>query len=193
MSIEVRIPKEITEYKEKIIFGLSIRQLLCFSVAIISGLGTYFIASKYMGTDIASYIVILEVMPVFAIGFIRINGFTFEKYAAMMIKHRFGINRRPYKTNLLIDEIITEKVKEKTNRRGEKNVSDISKKDKASNKNVRECKFLEITAKSRKRKSKEALRKIKAARQEYRSKKQADKKAAKKGSSTENSTADNKV
>ena len=33
ISIEVRVPKEINEYKEKILFGLSIRQLFSFIIA----------------------------------------------------------------------------------------------------------------------------------------------------------------
>ena len=71
MSIEVRIPKEITEYKEKIIFGLSIRQLICFTFAITIGVGTYILVTKLSNADIASYVVIVEVMPIFAIGFIK--------------------------------------------------------------------------------------------------------------------------
>ena len=81
--IEVRIPKEITEYKEKIIFGLSIRQIICFSIAIVFAIVTWIFLLPILGEDITSYIVIFEVLPCFAIGFIRINGFNFEKYAKL--------------------------------------------------------------------------------------------------------------
>jgi hypothetical protein len=103
--ISVDIPKEITEYKEKILFGLSIRQLICFGIAILSGVGTYFLGSKIIGQEIASYLVMIEVMPVFAIGFIKINGFPFEKYVVIMYKHKFGFSKRKYRTNLAIDQI----------------------------------------------------------------------------------------
>ena len=44
ISLEVRVPKEITEYKEKILFGLSIRQLFSFIFAIgISVIGELFL------------------------------------------------------------------------------------------------------------------------------------------------------
>lgn len=190
MSIEVRIPKEITEYKEKILFGLSIRQLICFTFAITLGVGTYILVTRLSNADIASYVVIVEVMPIFAIGFVRINGFTFENYAAMMFQHKLGRNRRWYTTNLLIDEITTErdKVNPDEKRRGEKNVWNISKKEQAADKNIRECTVFEVTAKSRKRKSKEAIREIEAARKEYRTEKQAAEKAAKKRSCTPDST-----
>lgn len=39
MAIEVDIPMEIENYKEKIIFGMSLRQLVCFSSAVVAGVG----------------------------------------------------------------------------------------------------------------------------------------------------------
>ena len=54
MSIEVRIPKEIKEYKEKIIFGLNLRQLISVFVGGIICLSTYFLIKPIVGTDLAS-------------------------------------------------------------------------------------------------------------------------------------------
>lgn len=195
MSIEVRIPKEITEYKEKILFGLSIRQLLCFTVAIVCGVGTYILASKFLGTDFASYLVIIEVMPVFAVGFVKKNGFPFEKYAALMFNHKFGTNKRGYGTSLLIDMLKKESdnTENKKKRSISKDVSATKTKNKKTKDISRECESFEVTKKGRKRKSKEAIRQIKAARQEYRRKKQADQKAAKEGSRTKNLSNDNKI
>lgn len=101
MSIEVRIPKEITEYKEKILFGLSIRQLICFSSAILLCVGTYILLVNFLGLskDIVSYIVIIEAMPLLAAGFIKKNGLTFEKYAKLFLKHKFGTKKELIKQN----------------------------------------------------------------------------------------------
>lgn len=64
MAISVPIPKEITEYEEKIMFGLSLRKLVCFSSAVVLGVGTYFLCTKVLGLtmDTASYIIIAEAM-----------------------------------------------------------------------------------------------------------------------------------
>ncbi|NLD48091.1 MAG: PrgI family protein [Clostridiaceae bacterium] len=105
MSIEVRVPKEITEYKEKILFGLTIRQLLCFASAIILGLASYFIASRYWSTEIAGYVVILEVIPIFATGFFKKNGFTFEQYVKLILRHKLGQNKRKYQTELSLNRL----------------------------------------------------------------------------------------
>lgn len=116
MAIQVRIPKEITEYKEKIIFGLSIRQLICFTLALIIGGGVFALFTIVFGmsVNIAGYFVMLFAAPVLAVGFIRKNGYPFEKYAVLMLRHFIGVRKRPYKTELdieLLDAVLAEEEK----------------------------------------------------------------------------------
>lgn len=108
MSVEVRIPKDIMEYQEKIIFGLSLRQLICSTVAIALGILSYIMLIRTMPRQVVSYIVILIAMPAFATGFVRKDGFTFEKYAAMILRHKLGIKKRTYQTELLVDKPLPE-------------------------------------------------------------------------------------
>lgn len=168
MSIEVRIPKEITEYKEKIIFGLTIRQLLCFILAIVLGIGSYLLLKSYIGKEAASYIVILEVIPIFATGFFRKNGFTFEKYVKLILRHKLGRNKRKYQTELTLDVI----------EEGKNVKRSITKKK--GNRDTEQS-YFEITKADRKRKSKAVCRKIAQARKEYRRAKQEIKKGTSKG------------
>lgn len=181
MSIEVRIPKEITEYKEKILFGLSLRQLICFSAAIVTGVVTYYFTNSLFGPDIASYIVILLTIPIFAVGFFKKGSFTFEKYIALIIKHYIGTSKRKYKTEIS-DEII-----------GTGSDGNDIKSHRKSKTKKREFEGFKVTKKGRKKKSKIALNEIKAARQDYRRRKQENYKAAKKRSCTAYGTANNKI
>ncbi len=103
MPLEVKIPKEITEYREKIIFGLSVRQLFCVAIAVIICMMTFFAVKPFIGNDLAGYLVLVEAMPVMGIGFLRINGFTFEKYAMIVINHMFNQQIRVYRTRLSVD------------------------------------------------------------------------------------------
>lgn len=109
MSIEVRIPKEIKEYKEKIIFGLNLRQLICVLVGGIICLSTFFLIKPIVGVDLASDIIIIEAIPIFAFGFIKVRSFNFETYAKIFLKHKLGKNKRTYENKLyminLKDEI----------------------------------------------------------------------------------------
>jgi hypothetical protein len=100
MSIEVRIPKEIKEYKEKIIFGLNLRQLISVLVGGIICLSTFFLIKPIVGVDLASDIIIIEAVPIFAFGFIKVRSFNFETYAKIFIKHKLGKNKRTYENKL---------------------------------------------------------------------------------------------
>ena len=178
MAVEVRIPKEITEYKEKVLFGLSIRQLICFTAAIILSVGSYLLLTKVLGfsMDLASYVIIIEALPLVAIGFIRRNGFTFEKYAALFWRHRFGQQVRPYKTELLIDQLIADAAEGGEERNGNKNawIFDTNAKRKTERISERTTGFSERsfefteTKEQRAEKREATLRRIKAAQQEYR-------------------------
>lgn len=110
MSIEVRIPKEIKEYKEKIIFGLSLRQLISVSIAGIVCLSTYFLTKPFLGSNLASDIIIIEAMPIFAFGFIKVRGLNFEEYAVIFLKHKLGRNKRTYENKLSIEYIKNENI-----------------------------------------------------------------------------------
>lgn len=171
ISLEVRVPKEITEYKEKIIFGLSIRQLFSFIFAMLIGFLSYYLSFKLFGKDVASYVVILITMPIFAFGFFRKDGFPFERYIVIILRQKLGNNKRIYKTGLNISkierkegEIIgAKKVWKRKRRQGKEG----------------ETKVFEIGKKDTKRKSKEIKRKIKTARKQYKIAKQRIKKEAK--------------
>ena len=188
MSIEVRIPKEIMEYKEKVLFGMSLRQLVCFSSAIVLSVGSYLLLTKVIGLsmDAASYVIIVESMPLLAIGFVKKNGFTFEKYAALLIRHKLGQQIRPYQTELLTEETQTRENEEKKGSKyawifekgqGGSKKPVISKKERKADAALKECSDYFVTKESREAKRKAALREIEAARQEYRALKRGTKKA----------------
>lgn len=178
MSIEVRVPKEITEYKEKILFGLTIRQLLCFILAIVLGLGSYFLVSRFAGTQVAGYVVIIEVLPIFATGFFKKNGFTFEQYVKLILRHKLGQNKRKYQTELSLNIL-------KQNKEEVKNA-----KKSTSKKNIdTEHPCFGSSEYERKRKLQAAMRSIEFAQKEFTRVKQE----AKKTKSPFKRTADNQV
>ncbi|MFR3791033.1 MAG: PrgI family protein [Blautia massiliensis (ex Durand et al. 2017)] len=100
--ISTKINFEITEYHEKIFAGLSIRQLVCFGIAIVLAVATFAVGIYYFGAtaDTLSYIVMIEVMPFLGVGFIKRNGYPFEKLVSiywrnMTESHQIPV--RPFK------------------------------------------------------------------------------------------------
>lgn len=92
--IKADIPQDVTEYKEQFFFGLTIRQFVCGIAMIALAVLTFLIGKNFISTDILMYIVILEVAPLAAVGFMKYNGMPFEKFASTLIEFYFGNQRR---------------------------------------------------------------------------------------------------
>ena len=164
MSVEVRIPKEITEYQEKIMFGLSIRQLICTVIAIVISVPSYILLMNKIGQELTGYIVIIEVAPLIAIGYLKPKGLKFEKVLLMFFKHQFGKSKREYKTLVQVDLL------EGGNKDGvQKNSREKSVRRKVEEE--REYKGFEPSQKDRKRKFKEVKKQIKRAKRDFRQRK----------------------
>lgn len=84
--MEIKINPEIREYKEKMFFGLTLRQLICSVCAVIVSVGFYLLLKPHLGTEFTSWICILGALPFAALGFIKYNGMTAEKLVWAWIK-----------------------------------------------------------------------------------------------------------
>lgn len=87
--IEVKIPKEIRQYKESIFFGLSARQFFCSLAALIAAAGIYLFLGRFIGKETASWLCIVLVAPFAAAGFFNYNGLSFEQFIWAVIKSEF--------------------------------------------------------------------------------------------------------
>ncbi|WP_010233477.1 PrgI family protein [Clostridium arbusti] len=104
--IDIKIPKEIRSYKEKIYFGLNLRQLICTGLSIAIVVPMYIFGKQYIGDDIASWLVIIVSIPPISVGFVKYNGMNFEEFILSFI--RFSIlypQKRKYKTENLYEVI----------------------------------------------------------------------------------------
>lgn len=98
MPIETDIPIEIDEYQKKVIFGLTGRQLLCLVLAVALGIAVFFLGATVLGLpeDMAGWVLIGTVTPIFLIGFIRPGGEPFERYLSRKLRRAFWPNRLCY-------------------------------------------------------------------------------------------------
>lgn len=93
---------EITEYREKFFLGLSLRQLACFAAAAVLAVATCFVCLHWLRMDmqVVSYIVMVEVLPFLGLGFIRRDGYPFEKLVKIYWawhSENAAVPIRPYK------------------------------------------------------------------------------------------------
>lgn len=87
--IEIKVPKEITEYKEKFIFGLTIRQCISAAAALAICVPLYIFGRDYLGDDVVGWLVILIAVPIFAFGFFRYDGMPFEQFLVMLYRQKW--------------------------------------------------------------------------------------------------------
>ena len=87
--MEVKINRELRNYTESMFFGLSLRQFIFSVLACAVAVGLYFLLKPYLGTETVSWVCILGAAPFAALGFVKYNGMTAEKFIWAWIKSEF--------------------------------------------------------------------------------------------------------
>lgn len=95
--IKADVPQDVTEYKEQFFLGMTGRQLVCVVLMLILAVATFLFGRNFVTSDILVYLIILEVAPLAAVGFLKYNGMGIEKIAAKVIDYYFGCQRRKMK------------------------------------------------------------------------------------------------
>ena len=89
VSMEIKINKEIRNYKETIFFGLSMRQFVCAVLAVGVAVALYFGMSRIADRETVSWVCIVGAAPIAAAGFFHYNGLTLEKFLWAWFKSEF--------------------------------------------------------------------------------------------------------
>ena len=122
--IRADVPQDVTEYKEQFFLGMTRRQLVCVVLMLILAVTTFLFGRNFVTSDILIYLIILEVAPLAAVGFLKYNGMGIEKIAVKVMDFYFGCQRRkmtyfPAETEIhdkvreiYISEIVAERKKE---------------------------------------------------------------------------------
>ena len=95
----VQVPKDLTRVKTKVMFNLTKRQLICFSLAGIVGIPFYLLTRLALGSTLSACMMIVLVLPFFLFAMYEKDGRPLEKVLMNIIQMKFqrpGI--RPYKT-----------------------------------------------------------------------------------------------
>lgn len=84
--MEVKINKEIRDYKESMFFGLSMRQFVFSILAVGVAVLLYLLLKPHIGTEAVSWICILGAAPFATMGFFSYHGMTAEKFLINYIR-----------------------------------------------------------------------------------------------------------
>ncbi len=92
--MEVKINKDIREFRESIFFGLTMRQFIFSICACVVAIVLYFLLKPFFGIETLSWVCILGATPFAVLGFITYNGMTAEKFIFAFIKSQFLIPKK---------------------------------------------------------------------------------------------------
>ena len=107
MASYIAVPRDLTKVKSKIMFNLTKRQLICFSLAALVGVPSFFLLKKIGSTSMAAMGMMVIMMPMFFFAMYEKDGFPAEKILLHIIRQKFlrpGI--RFYRSQNLYDRII---------------------------------------------------------------------------------------
>lgn len=112
--IEVKIPADIQEYKSKLIFGLSVRQVIAIAGALVVCVPVGVLGRGHIPTDLLMWIVMLLVVPFAGWGFFKFKGMVFEEFMKAFLSMNFLPQKRVYEdTDMnLYERLIEERMEE---------------------------------------------------------------------------------
>ena len=96
----ISVPRDLTKVKSKVMFNLTKRQLICFSVAALIGVPSFFLIKQIASTSTAAIGMMVIMMPFFFLAMYEKNGQHLDVILRHLIEATFvRPKERPYKTN----------------------------------------------------------------------------------------------
>lgn len=96
----VPVPKDLTKIKTKVMFNLTKRQLICFSLAAVAGIPPFFLLKAHTSVSAAALMMVLSMLPFFMFALYEKNGQPLEVLLRHIIQARFvRPKQRLYRTN----------------------------------------------------------------------------------------------
>lgn len=87
--MNIAINKDIENYKETVLLGLTARQLVASALSVLVGGGIVLLTYKYVGLTASAYIAIPAVTPIALNGFYSFQGMSFTEMMSRKLKMIF--------------------------------------------------------------------------------------------------------
>ena len=100
----VNVPKDLSKVKNKALFNLTVRQLICFGAAGAIGIPVYIFTREPIGGTAAALLMIGLMLPMFFFAMFEKDGQPAEKVLRNFIRTRIYFpGKRPYRTENLYE------------------------------------------------------------------------------------------
>lgn len=105
MAQYASIPKDLSEIKQKFLFGLTRRQVICFGIASAMGFPVFFLTKGVVGTTVATLFMAIVAAPAIICGIYKKNGLYFEKRAKYMLNYFRSPQIKTYQSENVFEQI----------------------------------------------------------------------------------------
>lgn len=96
----ISVPRDLTKVKSKVMFNLTKRQLICFGLAALVGVPSFFLLKLAFSTSTSVMIMMVIMMPFFFLAMYEKHGQPLEVFLKHFIQANFVRPKtRPYKTD----------------------------------------------------------------------------------------------
>ncbi len=96
----ISVPRDLTRIKSKPMFNLTKRQLICFTLAALIGVPSFFLIKRFSEVNVAVMGMMIIMMPLFFFAMYEKNGLPLEVYIGYFIRSVFiRPKTRPYRTD----------------------------------------------------------------------------------------------
>ena len=97
-ELYIPVPVDIDTVKSKFLFGLTLRQIVCFGIGIGLGLTVYFLCKGLLGDSIAGILMMFIMLPAFFFAVYEQNGEGMDIIIRRIWKAQKKQPMRPYRT-----------------------------------------------------------------------------------------------
>ena len=126
MELDENITGDLSKIKAKIVFGLTLRQIICFGMGLAVSLPFFFLTRKVIGMEMAAMLVMVIASPFFVLGIYEKNGIPIEWILF------FYIRRVKLRSQIRERKIITDKEREERAESVRKEIKELEDKEKNS-------------------------------------------------------------
>ena len=104
MAAYIPVPRDLTRVKTKVFLNLTKRQLICFGLAALIGVPSFFFIKSIGSTSLAAMSMIIIMIPLFLLAMYERDGQPLEVIAKHFIESKFIRPKiRPYQTDNYYD------------------------------------------------------------------------------------------
>lgn len=94
----VKIPKDLAQIRQKFMFGLTKRQLICFGIGAAIGFPAFYIFNSFLGLQAGCFALGIGAGPAIFCGIYKKNGMHLEQVVKLMVKFFKKPKERTYQS-----------------------------------------------------------------------------------------------